>query len=345
MSPHGPGAAEPTRHGLGDPRVPWVVLLDLRWSSPPPADGLKTRLDAVAALAGWSPPGSGAVRSGRCAELLAALATSTTEPLRIGRYDDGIVLAARHDALDGLALLTAARLLLGADLRSSARGLAPSATAGGAAAVLRRLSEVAFRPPARVAPGTRAETPGDVFAATTLVGTFRTADLVLAGARAVGDWNREHGATSRRTSVAIGASTLGGEADTLGDASAFLRLTDVETMTADQVRAAMSSAPVQPGGSTSGRSHVLGAVVGAGLRIAAPRLGSTLLVSHLGTLTAPDELAAAAFYPVTGGGSGLSLGAAGVGGSTTITLRARAARYDDNALQSLLERVAANVVR
>lgn len=334
------------RHGLGDPRIPWVVLLDLGWTDPPGTETLARRLDDLAREAGWAAPRPGAVLPGARSALVRALASGSLEALRVGRYDDGVVLAARHDALDGLAMLTAGRRLLG-EVRSLARGLPASTKAPGAGALLRRAWEVAARPPARVVAArtttTSGPTSGDVFASTEVDTAPRTADLVLAGARAVADWNREHGRPARRTSVAVGASRVGGTADDLRDASAFLRLTDVDRMGAEEVRAALAQAPVQPGGSAAAANGIAGRLVGAGVRIAAPRLGSTLLVSHLGTLTADDALRGAAFYPVTGGGSGLSLGAATLRGSTTLTLRARAATHDDDALQHLLERVVANL--
>ena len=337
----------PERHGLGDPRIPWVVLLDLTWAAPPPLSELSRRLAAVAAEAGWDEPGPGAVLSGERAPLRRELVSSSAEPLRLGRHGDGLVLAARHDALDGLAMLSAARRLLG-EVRSSARGL-PSQhpPAGGSVLALgERAWEVLARPTARVAGSRTGAGPeagperGDVFAATKIGAAPRTADLVAAGARAVADWNTERGRPSRRTSVAIGVSTVGGGADGLADASAFLRLTRVEEMSAEQIRAAIAVAPVQPGGGGTG-AGLFARVLGTAARLAAPRLGSTLLVSHLGTLSGADPLSAAAFYPVSGGGSGLSLGAATVRGETTLTLRARAAQHDDDALPPLRERVVA----
>jgi hypothetical protein len=335
----------PDRHGLGDPRIPWVVLLDLAWSGPPPLADLTTSLAAVAAEAGWSPPHPGTVVAGERDGLLRALATSSAEPLRLGRYADGVVLAARHDALDGLAMLTAARRLLGV-VRSSARGLSPGVGSPCRGALLRRGWEVLARPPARVAAARDLPTTGEAFATLVLDGAPRTADLVLAGARAVRTWNHEHGRSARRTSVAVGASRAGGAADDLADDSAFLRLTGVEAMDLEQVRSALASAVVQPGGGTDRRGTagpLAGRALGTALRLAAPRLGSTLLVSHLGALEAEDRLHGAAFYPVTGGGSGLSLGAATLRGRTTLTLRGRGARYDDDALQQLLERVVENL--
>jgi len=332
------------RHALGDPRIPWVVLLDLSWTAPPPVPDLAAGLSSLAAEGGWAAPGPGAVVQGERRQLLSDLSTASPEALRLGRYDAGVVLAARHDALDGLAMLTAARRLLG-QVRSSARGLPPDSARASSRSTGRELGrrawEVLVRPPARVAPSRSDGASGDVFASTTVPFTVRTADLVHSGARALADWNAEHGRPAARTAVAIGASTIGGSADLLRDSSAFLRLTGVESMSLDQVRAAIAAAPVQPGGESASASGVLGRAVGVALRVAAPRLGSTLLVSHLGTLSGDDHLAAAAFYPVTGGGSGLSLGAATVVMTTTITVRARAAQHDDDALQHLLERVVA----
>ena len=64
-----------------------------------------------------------------------------------------------------------------------------------------------------------------------------------------------------------------------------------------------------------------------------------MLVSHLGRVQA-DELEALAFYPFAGGGSGLALGAVTVGSSTTLTLRAQAARHATADLESLLDAIA-----
>ncbi|MFL6107429.1 MAG: hypothetical protein ACJ72D_12490 [Marmoricola sp.] len=329
------------RHGLGDPRIPWVVLLDLTWTDPPQASALADRLAGLSREARWPLPLPDAVITGEPRQLLGALTTSSTQALRLGRHEGGLVLAARHEALDGLAMLSAARHLLG-EVRSSARGLPPDVAGSGPGALVRRATEVLVRPPARVAPSRSGTGTGDSFASTSVEASPRTADLVHAGARAIAAWNTERGRASRRISVAVGASTLGGNAEDLRDASAFLRLTDVEAMNADEVRAALAAAPVQPGGGgvTAG---LLGRALRPAARLAAPRLGSTLLVSHLGTLDADEHLSAAAFYPVTGGGSGLSLGAATLRSTTTITLRARASQHDDDALQQLLERVVAEL--
>jgi hypothetical protein len=69
-----------------------------------------------------------------------------------------------------------------------------------------------------------------------------------------------------------------------------------------------------------------------------------MLVSHLGEVTA-DQVDRLAFHPVTAGGSGISLGAVGHRGRTTVTLRARAARWSEDDLQELLEAVLERVRR
>ena len=84
----------------------------------------------------------------------------------------------------------------------------------------------------------------------------------------------------------------------------------------------------------------MGGAVSLGLRLLAPRLGSTLLVSHLGDVTCPG-VAALAFAPVTGGGSGVSLGAVGHDGATTLSLRARGRTHDADDLAELLEAIGA----
>ena len=81
-----------------------------------------------------------------------------------------------------------------------------------------------------------------------------------------------------------------------------------------------------------------GATVALAMRALAPRLGSTMLVSHLGSVTT-DAATDLAFYPVTAGGAGLSLGAVTQNDSTTLTLRGRASRWDDDTLTGLLTRV------
>lgn len=112
------------RHGLGDPRIPWIVLLETGLPTLlPTRDELVARLAVLAERAGWPAPGPDAVLLGERRDLLDQLAAATAARVRVGLHDGGVVLGARHDCLDGLGLLTVAEELLGTPVRSSARGI------------------------------------------------------------------------------------------------------------------------------------------------------------------------------------------------------------------------------
>jgi hypothetical protein len=99
---------------------------------------------------------------------------------------------------------------------------------------------------------------------------------------------------------------------------------------------ALRSAPLDRAGGSGASGGRLAALA---QRALAPRLGATVLVSHLGevTTTAASDLV---FYPVTAGGTGISLGAVGHAGRTALSLRARASSWDGPGLERLLARVA-----
>ena len=73
------------------------------------------------------------------------------------------------------------------------------------------------------------------------------------------------------------------------------------------------------------------------LRVLSPRLGSTLLVSHLGQVVA-DGVEELWFAPVTGSG-GLALGAVGLAGRTHLVLRAEGGGWTPAALGDLLHAI------
>ncbi|MBS45752.1 MAG: hypothetical protein CMH83_21780 [Nocardioides sp.] len=148
------------------------------------------------------------------------------------------------------------------------------------------------------------------------------------------DHNAALGGRTERLALAVGLSRTGPRPDEpVADRSALLRLTDAERLDAEYLAAALRTAPTQapppPGG---GRLAV------ALARRLAPRLGSTVLVSHLGRVSAPayDRIA---FAPVTLGGSGLSLGAVTLDERTVLTARARGTSWDDDGLERVLEAV------
>ncbi|MBV9832245.1 MAG: hypothetical protein JOZ82_11690, partial [Marmoricola sp.] len=233
------------------------------------------------------------------------------------------------------------------DLASSATGVGERAGRSFAAAVGGRLVEALLRPPAGVAGRPRADGPsaGDVFAARTLARTVRTAELAQAAARAVADHNRAAGARAERIALAVGVSTVGGTELRVGDDSGYLRISGAERLDVPQVQDALRRAPLELGGTARSRASVRAAgLIRWGSRVLASRVGSTLLVSHLGRVTA-EGLEELRFYPVTATGSQVSLGASTLGGHTTVTLRSRAARHATGDLEELLDAIAASLSR
>ncbi len=218
-------------------------------------------------------------------------------------------------------------------MTSSARGVADRPDGHGyAGTVTRRLAEAAFRPPGRITPQRRGgQTTGDVMVETELPGSFRTAQVVHAAVRALTDLG-----AGPHVAVAVGATHDPGPAGAIGNRSALLRLRDVERLDLAGVERALREAPLERPPVT--RSGAVDRAAVAAMRLLTRRLGSTLLVSHLGEVTAPrvDRLV---FHPVTAGGTGLSLGAVGLRGRTVLTLRARASAWDADGLERLLEAV------
>lgn len=335
-------SAGPPARWVADPGIGWRILLTATLPEPPQPQLVADHLAALGARQDWPAP---LIRTAASTDRLRAeLADSDPSPLIVGQAGHDLVLSAHHAAVDGLGLLRVLEALGLAPVTSSARGIGERPTGTGLTrAVARRLAEAAFQPPASVTPPDRPRPDaGDVMVERTVPGSFRTADLVHAAARAVVAHQAAHGRTARHVAIAVGASRRPDPTDaTLRDRSALLRLRDVETLDRAGIEQALRKAPAQvPPVATTQRpwTPALDRATGAGLRLLAPRLGSTLLVSHLGEVAAPrvDRLA---FHPVTAGGSGISLGAVAHGGSTVLTLRARAGAWTDDGLEQLLEAV------
>ena len=327
---------------LGQSGLAWNILLTAD-VVPPPTRILRERVEALAGRQGWPVDGADAVVEGDRPRVLRRLAARDEHrmPIAVGRTPEGVVVGAHHAYVDGLGLLTVLGALCATSVTSRAVGVDEGrASARDAGSLIRRLGEVAVRPPAGVAGDGDGADPGDVFASTTLDGPVRAATLVHAGAGAVADANRERGHRSDRVAVAVGVSRAGGTRTEVADDSGFIRLTDVERLGPAEVEAAIGRAPLQFGGSAQGGvTRAASGLIRTGARLLAPRLGSTLLVSHLGTIDA-DGLDAIAFHPLAGGGSGVSLGAATVRGRTVLTLRARAAAHTTDDLERLLGGIA-----
>ncbi|WP_370247483.1 hypothetical protein [Nocardioides sp.] len=332
------------RAWVADPGIAWRILLRATWPTPseaPSAGSLARAQDLLHAAQGWARPEP--VALGPARTLQDALATAPGESLLLGLDTDAgtLVVSGHHRHLDGLGLLAVLAAVTGLEIASDARGIGERpAAAGPLRGALARLGEALLAPPARPdARGGRPGDPGEAWAERTVLGTPRTRDLVAAVRG--GPW------AGRRTAVAVGVSRRAGvpaPGTLLADHSALLRLRGVERLDDAALTRALREAAPEPSPDAGGGSRVA-ALQRPLLRALAPRLGSTLLVSHLGVVAAPG-LASLAFAPVTAGGSGLSLGAVtlhgtgtgtGTGSGTVLTLRGRAARWSDEALERLLE--------
>ncbi|GAA3520808.1 hypothetical protein [Nocardioides daeguensis] len=332
------------RAWVADRRIGWRILLTASLGEAVPTVELAGRLAALTRSEGWTsrPP----LTAPTLGQLREALAGSSPEPLLVGVHGRDVVLSAHHSVVDGLGLLVVLERLGLGPATSTARGVGDRATTGGlAATVARRLGEVAFHPPAGVTPPTvSGPRAGDALVEAELAGTVRAARLVHAAARAVVRHEAVQGRNARHVAIAVGAvrgQQTAGDGQQLGDHSVLLRLRDVERLDLAEVGQALRTAPVVTPPTPAGErpwSRLTAGMASVGLRLLAPRLGSTLLVSHLGDVTAP-HLDRLAFHPVTAGGSGISLGAVGHRGRTVLTLRARAAQWNDNGLEQLLEAV------
>ncbi|WP_148614745.1 hypothetical protein [Nocardioides rubriscoriae] len=313
-----------------DPSIAWRILLTAGLEHAPDPAGLRAALTSLHAAQGW--PGDGLVLvDADLAALRRHLGGLRAPVVAVGVAGPRLVVTADHAAVDGLGLLSVLAALTGSPATSSARGVGDRPDAAGPArTVVRRLGEVALAPPARVrGTGGDVHADHDTYVETTVAGSPRTAHLIAASVRALAGV----GAT-RRVAVAVGVAR-DVDHERIADRSALLRLRGAERLTPDEITALVRTAPTQAAPAAGGTG---GAAVRLGLRVLAPRLGSTLLVSHLGTVTAPG-VTSLAFHPVTAGGSGLSLGASTLGDATTLTLRARARSWGHDDLARLLDRV------
>jgi hypothetical protein len=316
----------------GDPSIPWRILLTAVPATPPTVAGLTERQQALHDDQGWPAPPP--VATGDPAALRRDLAEVRDVPLVVGLAGHLVVISAFHAYVDGLGLLDVLAALTGRPVTSAARGV--TERPGEPPGLADRLREVALAPPAAVSPPAADLAEGDAYALVTVPGRVRTADLVHAAVAAVVDHNTEHGRASRHVTAAVGAGHPAGAGERLANRSGLIRLRDLEGLSRAAIRDALRSAPLDRAG---GSGAAGGRLMALAQRALAPRLGATILVSHLGevTTTAASDLA---FYPVTAGGTGISLGAVGHDGMTALSLRARASSWDGPGLERLLARVA-----
>lgn len=317
---------------VADPTLSWTIALQARLSTPVDHATLGARLAGLALTS--------EVLDDDTRPLLETVTAPGRTPLRAATSGPELAFGAQHASCDGLGLLAVLAAAAATDVTSSARGVGDRLPrTSGRAATVQRLREVLIAPPATVAPAAGEESDEDTFVRCSVSGRVGVAELTYAAIRAVQEHNEAYHRRGTRIAVAIGASRTGGAAPSLGDHSALLRVRGVEDLTLPALRDAIRSAapePAPPG--SDGATGFTGAATTVALGVLSRRLGSTLLISHLGEVQAPgvDDLS---FYPVTGGGSGVSIGAAGIEGRTVITVRGRRRRHGPRALEELARRV------
>lgn len=320
---------------VADPTVAWVIALEAHLREPVDVGQVAARL----ASAGFPGP---VVTTDQGSDALQQVVAPGTAAVRAAASANRVILGAQHEHCDGLGLLALLEAATGAAATSSARGVGERVVRGSAlGSTARRLAEALLAPPAPVAApaATGRRQAGEAFARFTVARRLSVAELTHAAVQCVMAHNRAAGARTTRVAVAIGASRLGGEVPVVGDHSALLRLRGVERLSLPEVRAAIREAAPEPPPPGAGDGPSLtGRVAAVAMGALSSRLGSTLLVSHLGEVDAPgvEELA---FYPVTGGGSGVSVGAVGLRGTTVVTLRGRGHRHPSATLEALGRRV------
>lgn len=330
---------------VNDPGIAWRILLTADLEDPPPCQVLRDRLIGVYESQGW-----GSAPALLVADDLAALwrraTVDHTAPVVVGVAGRSLVVSAHHSRADGLALLHLLGTLLGTRVASPAVGVAGRRSTGGAArTAAARLLEAVLHPQARLTPR-RSRSSGlpDVLVQAEVPGQWRTADVVHAAAQGAAAYLTARGRPARRVSVAVGAGCPDGS-ERIADRAALLRLRDVEQLDRAEVAAALRTSPVQTPPILSLQlpvGRLVDRLVAVALRLLRPALGATLLVSHLGGVEAPgvDRLV---FHPVMAGGSGVAVGSISLAGAdrTVVSLRARAADWDEDGLERLLEAILA----
>jgi hypothetical protein len=325
---------------VADPGIAWRILLTAILAEPPDAGVVLDRLTELFARQRWD--GAAELRRDDDLDALRTRLIDAPAPVVVGIAGNALVVSAHHAWVDGLGLLDVLAAVTGRPVGPSVRGVGDRRTRTGfARAAARRLLEAAVRRPADIASPAAAGGVGDVFAEVSVAGSWRTAEVVAAAVRGVVRHNQAAGRTTRRVAVAVGAGRArDDDEDLVVDRSALLRLTDLEHRSAQEIADLVRTAPLEPP-PTAG-SRATGRIMAGGMRVLSRRLGSTLLVSHLGEVTA-EGVTRLSFHPVTAGGTGVALGAVGLHGATTLTLRARAARWDRSGLDALLDAVVAEL--
>ncbi|MBB5850791.1 hypothetical protein HDA45_000878 [Amycolatopsis umgeniensis] len=326
----------------GDPTVSWSILLEAGLSSVLTPEKARMRLAVAVEERPWlgAAPDVEAVSGKELSAIRDRFAEASYErgaPLlrvAVGTDEPVVLIAAHHGALDGLGLLAVLGLVLDVPISSAAKGIgARTADRSFFTSAVHRLAEAIFAPPARITPERAESRPGDVFGARILPRSrFGSSAFAAAAAQLTENWNARHGEETARVVAAVGASWRGGAAPEPEHDSAFFRLRLGARPSAADVGALLAAQPPEPD-FPAGSSRI----ARLGTRLLAGRLGSTYLVSNLGVVSVADAVTSIAFYPAASGRSGVAFGAATVGDTSTVTVRARRKDFDDAATAGLAD--------
>ncbi|MBA0128086.1 hypothetical protein H0B56_21280 [Haloechinothrix sp. YIM 98757] len=326
----------------GDTTVSWSVLVQARLREAVGARQVARRLAATSAEYPHLGPAPAVttVDGAELAELRESFATRPYvrgDPLvRVALTPERstMVLAAHHSAVDGLGLLALLGSAIGHPVSSSASGIGPRLPRRSfGAAALRRISGAFRHPPARTVP-TGCDRPGDLLVTLRArVMKLSTADLVVAAGRAVAR-HAARRAGHDRIVAAVGVSRSGGDRPEPRDESAYFLLPIASTTDSSTVTSTLTAhgpEPAPPAG-TALTGRVVRWLRGA----LADRVGATYLVSNLGAVDAGGTVSELAFFPIAGGRSGVAFGAATVGDTTTVTIRARHRHLGEDTARDIL---------
>ncbi len=340
-----------SRHASGHPEISWSIVLDAVLDRTIPVEHVADRLAAAWPADGSTgpPPEIHLSSDERWEEDRERAADRPYE-------DDGplcrllilpgertrLLVGGHHAILDGLGLVAVLGAAIGESLGTTARGLqAPGPSPdGGLRYTIKRIREAMMRPPTRIAPRDgEPAAAGDHLVQRTLSQTVSSAEVIAACPGAVRTWNSGRAGSSGRVVVAVGAARTAGAKPVIGTQAAWFRLC-VEHTDVNWVRAEM----VRRGPEPTGSLPVLQLARRVGLaRMMASRLGSTLLVSNLGSVLPAGACSSAAFFPAGHGRSGVAVGGIGVDGRTILTVRARRRDFSRAAAEHLLDVIADQV--
>lgn len=330
-----------SRHG--DPGCAWSVLLSVRLAAPVSPAGITARLAEECHRRpelGAPPVVSRAPSADLLHQSFATTPYAPKEPLvrvAVGNRQANLLIAAHHGAVDAAGLIELLGVALGrpdagrpAYDEVNRFGEPPARPSVGT--VARQVGEALLAPPDRLhrAPSAAEAVPAGGAGETLLQAVLPrqaigTSAAVAAAAGVAAAWNAEHGAGRRRIVAGVEVCRRDGERRR----ASFLRLpvpAGADRRTVRLLMAAQAAEPpLQPGGPAW-----------LAARLTAGRLGTTVSVSHLGTLGAAGILSAA-YFPVVSGPAGLAFGVVSTERTTTVTVRARRRDFSTSALSALLD--------